>query len=100
MEFVNSSLNFISHIIILVAIIQYMKKYSSSAEGIMMLVGTITGMLTSIFFTVIFPYLVSRSSYDDYRAYVDPIGALGTLSYLIFAVGLLLAFQKVVAEKK
>ena len=99
MDFVTSILNFIPHIIILIAVILYVKKYSS-VEGIIMLVGTIIGMLTSVFYTVVFPFLTQNGDYDTYKGSLQTVGTLSTLGYLAFAVGLLLAFQKVAAEKK
>lgn len=99
MSFITGILNFIPHIIILIAVGLYLKKHST-AEAIMMLVGAIIGTLSSVFFTMILPYLTQDGGYETYQAYFGTISAVSTLGYLAFAVGLLLTFQKVVADKK
>jgi len=99
MDFLTGILNFIPHVIILIAVILYAKKHPTP-EGIMMLAGAIVGTLVSFFYTLIFPYLVRNDGYDSYQKYMGTVGAVSTLGYLAFAVGLLLTFQKIVSDKK
>jgi hypothetical protein len=99
MSYLSGIFNLIPHIIVLIAVILYVKKHATP-EGIMMLIGAITGTLFSAFYSIIFPYLAQNGGYDSYQNYFGTLGAVSTLGYLSFAIGLLLTFQKIVADKK
>lgn len=99
MNFINSLFSFIPHIIVLVAVIQYLNKFSG-AEGVLMLIGAIIGILTSLFYGMVLPYLGRDNGYENIQQYITLAGIVGTLGALSFAIGLLLAVQKLVSDKK
>lgn len=99
MSFLSGIFNLIPHVIVLIAVILYVKQYATP-EGIMMLIGAITGTLFSAFYSIVFPYLVQNGGYDSYQNYMGTISAVSTLGYLSFAIGLLLTFQKITTDKK
>lgn len=99
MNFISSLFNFIPHIIVLVAVIQYLNKFSG-AEGVLMLIGTIIGTLISLFYSMVLPYLGRDNGYENIQQYITIVSIVGTLGALSFAIGLLLAVQKLVSDKK
>jgi uncharacterized protein with PQ loop repeat len=83
---------------VLAATIYYISK-RSAAEGYLMAIGALIGLLTHLFYTVGIPLLTRNGgvdSYSIYQAYLLPVGIISTIGAVLFAVGLFMLVHKVV----
>jgi hypothetical protein len=98
MSFFSSIFNVLSHIIVLIAVIQYVSK-RPGPEGFLMLAGSVTGIVHALMFIVGIPVLtamgVMADGWEYYQGYMGIIGAVGMLGALAFAIGLLMLIRKV-----
>lgn len=83
----------IPQVIVLVAVLMYIAK-RSTAEAVLMMIGAIIGLISSIFYVVALPWLSENYGMDWYMSYASVIGIVATLGGLCFAVGLLILVQK------
>ena len=88
----------IPQIIIVIAVSMYAAK-RSSAEAVLMMIGAITGLLSSIFYTVALPWVINTYGITWYQSYSILISAVAMLGGLCFAVGLLLLVQNILNTK-
>lgn len=92
----------IPQIIILVACITYLN-HKKSSSGILLLVGAIIGLLSSLLHSVIIPLLMLQTDMDLYSGSVNvlmfstPIAFIGAI---LFAIGLLLLIQEKIKLQK
>lgn len=91
-------LGIIPQIIVVIAVMMYVVK-RSTAEGVLMTIGAIIGLITSLFYTVALPWLFDIYGSAWYESYLGLIGAVGTLGGLCFAIGLLLLIQNILKAK-
>jgi len=98
MNLVSSIFSLIPHIIVLVAVILYVNKFASP-EGIMMLIGAIIEIFTSLFYSFVLPNWGSEG-YEIMQPYFTVVGIITSLGFLSFAIGFLLAVQKLLADKR
>jgi len=88
----------IPQIIIVIAVSMYAAK-RSSAEAVLMMIGAITGLLSSIFYTVALPWVINTYGITWYQSYSILISAVAMLGGLCFAIGLLLLVQNILSAK-
>jgi hypothetical protein len=88
----------IPQVIVVVAVMMYVVK-RTTAEAVLMVIGAVIGLITSLFYTVALPLLFDVYGSAWYESYIWIIGAIGTLGGLCFAVGLLLLIQNVLRAK-
>jgi len=88
----------IPQIIIVIAVLMYAAR-RSSAEAVLMMIGAITGLLSSVFYTVALPWVINTYGITWYQSYSILISAVAMLGGLCFAVGLLLLVQNILNAK-
>lgn len=87
----------VPNIVILIATIMYVSK-RSTPEAYLMLIGGITGLLTSLFYSVGMPLLTrDGGGWESYQYYVTAISAIGGIGSLSFAIGLVLLVRRAIA---
>lgn len=98
LEVLRNLISIIPSVAVLAATIYYISK-RSTAEGYLMAIGSLIGLLTHLFYSVGIP-LLTRSggvdSFSTYQAYLVPVGIISTIGAILFAVGLFLLVHKVV----
>lgn len=98
MSFFFSIFNLLSHVIVLIAVIQYVSK-RPEPEGFLMLAGSVIGILHALMFIVVVPVLSEMGGMGDgwsyYQEYLEIISAVSMLGALAFAIGLLMLIRKV-----
>lgn len=92
MDSILSALNLIPHILILVAAIQLTTKFSQ-AESYFILIGAITSLLSSVFFTFILR-LLPTNTYEEQRGLIELVSAGSTLGFLLFGIGIFLLVKR------
>ena len=83
----------IPQVIVLIAVMMYVAK-RFTAEAVLMMIGAIIGLISSVFYVLVLPWLSEAYGMDWYLSYATLIGVVGTLGGLCFAIGLLLLVQK------
>jgi len=89
----------IPQFILLIAVLMYVSRRSTAAEGILMLIGIIVGLFATIFNIVGLPWLFDLYGSGWYTTYGPIIGAVHTLAGLCFAVGFLILVQNALKTK-
>lgn len=84
----------IPQIIVVTAVMMYVAK-RFSVEAVLMMVGSIIGLMSSIFYVLVLPWLSEAYGMAWYPSYAALIGVVGTLGGLCFAIGLLLLVLKI-----
>jgi hypothetical protein len=96
MDILINLLYLIPHILVLVAVIQLLSKFSEP-ESYLLLIGAITGILSNLFYSFGIRFLDGGTT--DFYTYTSMVGIISGLGYLCFAIGLLLLVQRVLKTK-
>lgn len=89
--------NIIASIATLVASIQFLNKFRET-EAYLMLIGSVISILSTIFYTVVMPF-VSSFEADPSFLYSPLMLSLGTIGHIMFAVGFFMLIQKLISRK-
>ncbi|SKC42927.1 hypothetical protein [Ohtaekwangia koreensis] len=97
LEVLQKIVSVIPSLAVLAATLYYISK-RSAAEGYLMAIGALIGLLTHLFYVVGIPLLTRDGvdSYAAYQPYLIPIAILSTLGAMAFAIGLFMLIHKVV----
>ena len=84
------------HILILVAVIQLLSKFSEP-ESYLLLIGAITSILTSLFYTFGIQFVHDQGV--EFYEITTIVSAVAGIGHLCFAIGLFLLVQRVLKTK-
>jgi hypothetical protein len=93
MEILFRLLSLIPHIIVLIATLSYLSAHRT-AEAYLMVAGACVGILISVFYTVLFPFLASTDQWRVVEPYLGMISLVGTIGAFAFAIGFLMHIRK------
>jgi hypothetical protein len=92
MDNITGLLNLIPSVLILIAAIQLVSKFSQP-EGYLLLIGAITSLASTFFYTFVIRF------FDSPTNYFTIVGSIATLGHLCFGIGLFLLVRKLVTTK-
>ena len=88
----------IPNIIILIATLLYITR-RFTMDGLLMMIGAVIGLLSSVFNTVIMPWLFGTYGVKWYESYMMLVAGTSVIGGLCFSIGLLLLVQNVLSSK-
>jgi hypothetical protein len=97
MTMISGFFNLIPSVLILIGAIQLVSKFFEP-EAYLMLIGAITAILSTTFYSIVLPLLPS-DVYSLQMSYFSIVGAVAGLGHLAFGIGFFLLVRKLVARK-
>jgi len=93
MRHLTGIISLIPHIIIIVAVLMLHSKKSTS-ESQLMLVGSITSTLVSVYYVVVMPVLLELGKSDTLHEYMPLVAFINIIGVFIFSIGFLMFTRK------
>lgn len=88
----------IPQIIVVIAVVMYAAKRSTT-EAVLLLIGAIIGLISSVFYSLALPWLFETYGSTWYESYISIIATVGMVGGLCFAIGLLLLVQNILKNR-